>query len=189
VFDGTAGRPYTELDPPAPLSVYGRTKAAGEHLVRNALETHYVVRTSWLQGAHGRCFVDTMLRLAGERDELSVVDDQVGCPTFAPDLAQAIRQLVATERWGTYHVTNEGSCTWFEFAREIFAVAGAGVVVRPIDTASYGAPAPRPAFSVLDGGAIARAGVTALPSWQQSLRALMADRRHEAVSHALGNRP
>jgi dTDP-4-dehydrorhamnose reductase len=188
VFDGSAGRPYTTRDTPAPLSVYGRTKAAGEELVRSSLETHYVVRTSWLQGAHGRCFVDTMLRLAGERDELSVVDDQVGCPTFAVDLAPAIRQLVTTERWGTYHVTNAGSCSWFEFAREIFAIAGIDVAVHPIDTASYGAPAPRPRFSVLDGSSAAQAGVTALAPWQHSLRSLIADREGEGERQRAGGR-
>jgi dTDP-4-dehydrorhamnose reductase len=174
VFDGRAGRPYTEFDPTNPQSMYGRSKEAGEQMVRQALEAHYIVRTSWVQGTSGGNFVKTMLRLGEERDELTVVDDQTGSPTFTFDLAPAIRQLAVTGRFGTYHLTNTGHCTWFELARAIFDEAGLQVDLGPTDTASYGAPAPRPAFSVLDNCIARLTGLDPLPDWQASLKRLIA---------------
>ena len=173
VFDGTATRPYTEFDPINPLSVYGRSKAAGERLVRQALPAHYIVRTSWVHGLAGANFVKTMLRLGAERDELSVVDDQTGSPTFTFDLAPAIRRLVELGRPGTFHVTNSGACTWFELARTVFELAGMDVSVKPIDTATYGAPAPRPANSMLDNTFARLTGLEPLPPWRDSLVRLM----------------
>ncbi|MGH8895740.1 MAG: dTDP-4-dehydrorhamnose reductase [Egibacteraceae bacterium] len=175
VFDGTADRPYTEFDPVGPRSVYGRTKEAGEQLVRETLPAHYIVRTSWVQGAHGANFVKTMLRLGRERDTVSVVDDQTGSPTFTFDLAPTIRQLAVTGRHGTYHLTNAGHCTWFAFAQAIFAEAGLDVTCRPIDTAAFGAPAPRPAFSVLDNLKARLVGLEPLPEWRASLKRLIAE--------------
>ncbi|MGH8884437.1 MAG: dTDP-4-dehydrorhamnose reductase [Egibacteraceae bacterium] len=175
VFDGTADRPYTEFDPVGPRSVYGRTKEAGEQLVRETLSAHYIVRTSWVQGAHGANFVKTMLRLGRERDTVSVVDDQTGSPTFTFDLAPTIRQLAVTGRHGTYHLTNAGHCTWFAFAQAIFAEAGLDVTCRPIDTAAFGAPAPRPAFSVLDNLKARLVGLEPLPEWRASLKRLIAE--------------
>lgn len=175
VFDGTAGRPYTEFDRTNPRSVYGRTKEGGEQLVRQTLPEHYIVRTSWLQGAHGGNFVKTMLRLGRERDALTVVDDQTGSPTFTSDLAPAIRRLAATGRYGTYHVTNAGHCTWFEFARAVFNEAGLAVDLSPTDTASYGAPAPRPLYSVLDNRLARLTGLEPLPEWRASLKRLVAE--------------
>lgn len=174
VFDGRAGRAYTEFDRPNPQSVYGRTKEAGEQLVRQTLREHHVVRTSWVLGTHGGNFVKTMLRLAQERDCLSVVDDQTGSPTFTFDLAPAIRRLAVSGRHGTYHLTNAGHCTWFELARATFEEAGIDIEVQPTDTASFGAPAPRPAFSVLDNTMAALTGIGPLPPWQTSLRRLVA---------------
>jgi dTDP-4-dehydrorhamnose reductase len=175
VFDGLAGRPYTEFDHPNPLSMYGRSKQAGEQLVRQTLPSHYIVRTSWVQGQHGGNFVKTMLRLGRERGAVSVVDDQTGAPTFAADLAVAIRALAVTGRHGTYHLTNEGHCTWFEFARAIFEEADVAVALTPTDTATFNAPAPRPAFSVLDNCMARLTGLAPLPPWRASLQRLLAE--------------
>jgi dTDP-4-dehydrorhamnose reductase len=174
VFDGTADRPYTEFDPVRPASVYGRSKEAGEQLVRETLPAHYIVRTSWLQGPHGANFTKTMLRLAGEHGTVRVVDDQTGSPTFTFDLAPAIRQLAVTGRHGTYHLTNAGHCTWFAFAQAIFGEAGLDVTCTPISTAVFGAPAPRPAFSVLDNLKARLVGLEPLPHWRASLKRLIA---------------
>ncbi|MDI3281117.1 MAG: dTDP-4-dehydrorhamnose reductase [Bacillota bacterium] len=158
VFDGRQEgqpRPYTEFDRPNPLSVYGRSKLAGEEFVRTLHPRHYVVRTSWLFGHQGKNFVRTILELARTRPELAVVCDQVGSPTYAPDLARQLLRLVPTGLYGTYHISNKGSCSWYDFARQILAYAGrreprlAAVPVRPISTAELGRPAPRPSYSVL----------------------------------------
>lgn len=175
VFDGLAGRPYTEFDRPNPLSAYGRSKEAGEQLVRSTLDAHYIVRTSWVHGTRGANFARTMLRLAGERDELAVVDDQTGSPTFTFDLAPVIRRLAVSGRHGTYHITNSGHCTWFEFARAVFDEAGVTVALSPTDTATFGAPAPRPAFGVLDNRLARLTGLPELPHWRVSLRRLLAE--------------
>jgi dTDP-4-dehydrorhamnose reductase len=178
VFDGTLGRAYTEFDRTSPQGVYARTKEAGEQLVRETLPEHYVVRTSWVQGEHGSNFVKTMLRLGAQRaesgDSLTVVDDQTGSPTFTADLAPALRRLAVTGRYGTYHLTNSDTCTWFEFARAIFDEAGLDVRVEPTDTASYGAPAPRPSYSVLDNRKARLTGVGPLRPWREGLRDLVA---------------
>lgn len=174
VFDGTAGRPYTEFDATNPQSMYGRSKEAGEQLVRRTLPAHYIVRTSWVHGTHGGNFAKTMLRLAADRDELTVVDDQTGSPTFTFDLAPALRQLAVTGRFGTYHLTNTGHCTWFEFARAIFEEAGVQIRLSPTDTESYGAPAPRPRYSVLDNLTARLTGLPPLPGWRESLKRLVA---------------
>ncbi len=175
VFDGTAGRPYTEFDAVNPLSVYGRSKEAGEQLVRRTLGRHYIVRTSWVLGVHGGNFVKTMLRLGRERGAVSVVDDQTGSPTFTFDLAPAIRRLAVTGRYGTYHVTNSGACTWFDLAAAAFEEAGLQVDLTPTDTARFGAPAPRPAFSVLDNRFVRLIGLEPLPHWRDSLKRLIAE--------------
>lgn len=175
VFDGALGRPYTEFDQVHPISMYGRTKEAGEQKVRATLKEHYVVRTSWVHGSQGGNFAKTMLRLGRERGAVSVVDDQTGSPTFTFDLAPQIRRLLQTQRYGTYHVTNSGHCTWFEFARAIFDHAGVKVDLTPTDTASFGAPAHRPAFSVLDNLLARHIGLPPLPPWQESLDTLLAD--------------
>jgi dTDP-4-dehydrorhamnose reductase len=173
VFDGTASRPYTEWDQPNPLSVYGRSKLAGE---RELHPGDTVVRTSWVCGAHGRNFVRTMLRLAAERDTVEVVDDQHGCPTFTPDLAAAIRMLAVMRVPGVFHVTNQGATTWFGFARAIFAAAGHDPDrVRPVATAELrpARPAPRPAYSVLDNAALRLAGLPLLADWHEPLERLV----------------
>ena len=173
VFPGTLERPYTEFDATGPQSVYGRTKEAGEQLVRAHCPRHYVVRTAWLQGEHGGNFVKTMLRLGRERDRLGVVDDQLGTPTFADDLAARVHDLVETGRYGTYHLAGSGACTWYELAGAVFEMAGIDVDLEPIDTATFGAAAPRPPNSRLEGRNAAFAGIAPLPHWRDSLASLV----------------
>lgn len=167
VFDGRADQPYHEWSPTNPTSVYGASKLAGE---RELDPSWCVVRASWIVGPRGRNFVKTMLRLAAERDEFGVVVDQRGCPTFTTDLAPMIRRLAIARYPGVIHVTNQGETTWFDFAREILRIAGDDPEkIRPITTADYGAPAPRPANSVLDNLVLRSLGVDLLPPWQESL--------------------
>jgi dTDP-4-dehydrorhamnose reductase len=161
VFDGRKGAPYVESDSPAPLSAYGRTKLHGEAA---AGESAWIVRSSWLFGPTGHNFVRTMLRLGAERDEVAVVDDQRGCPTYVGHLAQATRQVVELP-FGTWHVAAAGDCTWAEFAEAIFEQAGLGCRVRRISSEAFGAKAPRPAYSVLRS----EKGAPALPHWRDGL--------------------
>jgi dTDP-4-dehydrorhamnose reductase len=165
VFDGSKREPYVESDETRPLSVYGRTKLEGEREVRDG----WIVRSSWLFGPTGTNFVRTMLRLAEERDELSVVADQVGCPTYVGHLAEATRGLLPQPQ-GTWHVAAEGECSWAEFARAIFEEAGVDCRVREITTEELGRPAPRPAYSVLRSE---RDGAPRLPHWREGLRACL----------------
>lgn len=166
VFDGSKREPYTESDAPSPQSAYGRTKLHGEAA---AGEDVWIVRSSWLFGWTGRNFVRTMLRLGTERDEVAVVDDQRGCPTYVGHLAAATRELVELPR-GVWHVAAEGECTWAEFAEAIFEEAGIACRVRRISTAELGRPAPRPAYSVLRSE---RPGAPQLPHWRDGLRACL----------------
>lgn len=149
VFDGCKASPYLPEDPINPLSVYGRTKAQGERRIRDQLDDYAIIRTSWLFASHGKNFVKTMLRLADERDELQVVDDQIGCPTYAPDLAEAIVTMATSGKNGTYHFCNSGSCSWHGFATEIVQESGKRVTVRPISSFQLSRLAVRPAYSVL----------------------------------------
>jgi dTDP-4-dehydrorhamnose reductase len=161
VFDGTTREPYVESDAPSPKSVYARTKLAGEREV----QIGWIVRTCWLFGWTGHNFVRTMLRLGAERDEVAVVDDQRGCPTYVGHLATATRELVRLSQ-GLYHVAAAGDCTRADFAEVIFEEAGLDCRVRRITTADFGAPAPRPAFSVLRS----ERGAPTLPHWRDGLR-------------------
>jgi dTDP-4-dehydrorhamnose reductase len=172
VFDGTADRPYVESDPTAPLSAYGRTKLAGDRAALAANPRCFVVRTSWLFGAGGRNFVETMLGLAG-RDELRVVDDQVGSPTYTPHLADGLLRLAATDAYGIHHVTGDGHCSWFDFARAIFDGAGVDCAVTPVTSAEFPRPAPRPAYSVLG---TERLDPIRLPDWRDGLRTYLSER-------------
>ncbi len=168
VFDGTKRTPYVESDAVAPASSYGRSKLAGEREVAaGAPGRHTIVRSSWLFGAGGPCFPATILRLAGERDELKVVDDQVGCPTFTGHLANALVELAARRPLGSVHVAGGGLCSWYEFAREIVAGSGLRSEVTPCTTADMPRPATRPAYSVL--GSERRDEVPSLADWREGL--------------------
>lgn len=181
VFDGRKSEPYVEEDAPNPLGVYGASKLAGEELLRTATDRHIILRVSWVFGRLGRSFVDTILRLAGERDELTVVDDQVGAPSPAITIAQTIRQIVETasdqtDLWGTYHFSTTPTLSWCSFARRIVAVAAeVGLLARvpnvlPISTAEWPAKAARPLNSQLNPGrASATFGCKAEP-WEKPLR-------------------
>lgn len=181
VFDGVGGArgsdgspaPYTEFEPVRPLNVYGRSKAAGEALVRQALRRHYVVRTAWVCGARGSNFVTTMLRVGRERGEARVVDDQIGSPTFTRDLAGAIRELAVSGRYGTYHRTNSGTCSWYDLAAAVYEDAGVEVDLARTTSAEFQRPAPRPAYSVLSNRHAELAGLRALPHWRDGLRAML----------------
>ena len=175
VFSGAASEPYVEDSPPGPLSAYGRSKLAGERAVAEAApDAHAIVRSSWLFGPHGRNFVDTMLRLGAEREEVTVVDDQVGCPTYTGHLARALVEVAERRLRGILHVAGAGACSWWELARAAFQQAGVSCTVRRGSTADLGRPAPRPVFSVL---ASTRAGAPVLPPWQEGLAAHLAARR------------
>jgi dTDP-4-dehydrorhamnose reductase len=168
VFDGEQRTPYVESDVPAPRSVYGRTKLAGEAVAGDRV---WIVRTSWLFGPTGHNFVRTMLRLGAERDEVAVVDDQRGCPTYVGHLATATLELVERGApFGVWHLAATGECTWAELAEAIFAEAGIRCRVRRITTAQFGAKAPRPAFSVLRS----EKDAPLLPHWREGLRACLA---------------
>ena len=150
VFDGEKGEPYTEYDAPHPLSHYGASKLAGEQYVRQLCRQHFITRTAWLFGPHGPSFPAKMLELAKTRTELSVVVDQVGCPTYTRDLARTLIELLSSQLYGTYHVTNAGSCSWYEFARTTLELAGVdNVVVHPMPADKWPSPTRRPAYSVL----------------------------------------
>jgi dTDP-4-dehydrorhamnose reductase len=168
VFDGRKREPYVESDGPNPLSAYGRTKLHGEAA---AGEDAWIVRSSWLFGSTGSNFVRTMLRLGAERDEIDVVDDQRGCPTYVGHLADAVRELVDGERpTGVWHLAAEGDCTWADLAEEVFARAGLECRVRRIASDQLGRPAQRPAYSVLRSE---RPGAPQLPHWREGVRACM----------------
>jgi dTDP-4-dehydrorhamnose reductase len=171
VFDGSKGTPYLESDAPNPLGAYGRTKLHGEAA---AGERSWVARTSWLFGPTGHNFVRTMLRLGAERDEVSVVDDQRGCPTYVGHLAEALAALVELP-FGVYHVVASGECTWADFAEAIFEEAGLDCRVRRVTTAEFGAKAPRPAYSVLRS----EKNAPELPHWREGLRECLARLRDQ----------
>ena len=174
VFDGTATEPYTEKSAVNPQSVYGRTKLAGEKAVRASGCLAIIIRTAWLYSGYGNNFVKTMLRLAREKGELKVVADQVGTPTCAADLAAAIVRMLGDEsvadKTGIYHFSNEGVCSWFDFAREIVSLSGMRCEVVPLTTEEYPTKAKRPAYSVLDKTKIKREFGVEVPDWKESLR-------------------
>jgi dTDP-4-dehydrorhamnose reductase len=169
VFDGRKNAPYQEDDAPAPLNIYGESKLAGEMNVKFNPD-YLIVRTQWLYGHGGKNFVETMLRLAGERSELTVVDDQIGAPTWTYDLALAIKALIDKGCRGLYHVANSGFVSWNGFAREIFLQSGLAVTVSPMSTEQLGRPAQRPLYSVLDCGKLAEDTGFVPEPWQEALK-------------------
>lgn len=171
VFDGKETRPYSEEDSPNPLGVYGRSKWEGEKRIREILPEACLIRTAWLYGKGGKNFVKAILAQAGGKKRLRVVEDQRGSPTHTLDLARALQAAAEKELKGTYHVTNQGACTWLEFAERILELTGTkGVEVEPISTGELGRAAPRPANSVLDCGKFEKATGMRLRAWPEALR-------------------
>jgi dTDP-4-dehydrorhamnose reductase len=175
VFNGTASEPYEVDQPTQPLGAYGRTKLAGEEFVQDILEKFFIVRTAWVFGAYGHNFVKTMLRLGKERGEVGVVHDQVGSPTYTVDLAKFMVELMETDKFGIYHATNSGVCSWYEFAVEIFNQAGLNVKVNPLTTDQFPRPAARPKYSVLSKEKIEQQGLTPLRDWKSALDAYLTE--------------
>lgn len=175
VFDGKKRSPYEVDDAISPQSVYGKSKAAGEQEIRKIVPHACILRTSWVFGVGGKCFPDTILRLAGTREELEVVNDQRGCPTYTVDLARAVIQLCRKGASGIVHATNGGDCTWFDFASAIVTSAGFKTQLRPTSSERFVRPAPRPKYSVLSGKSLAHYGI-AMPSWQNALARYLTER-------------
>ena len=183
VFDGKKTTPYNEEDATNPLGVYGQTKLQGEQAIQEVLERYYIIRTSWVYSQFGANFMKTMLRLSSERTSLSVVYDQIGTPTNAIDLAECLVKIIrhtelsrtadnrqpTTDNYGIYHFSNEGQCSWFDFAKKIVEVNGINIDLQPIPTSSYPTPAHRPQYSVLDKSKIKNAFKMNIKSWEDSL--------------------
>lgn len=170
VFDGKGTRPWEPDDNRTPLNVYGQTKYEGELAVEELLEKFFIVRIAWVFGANGKNFIRTMIRLGKERGAVSVVDDQVGSPTYTYDLARLLVDMIVTEKYGRYHATNEGLCSWYEFACEIFRQAGMDEVqVTPVDSSTFAAKAARPSNSRMSKDKLEANGFERLPSWQDAL--------------------
>lgn len=168
IFNGRSPRPYLVCDPPDPINIYGMSKLMGEQSVRESGCGFYIVRASWLFGPGGKNFVDTILKLASEKDTIRVVDDQLGCPTYAPNLARAIADLTATGLHGTYHITNTGAVTRFEFAKKIIETAGLKTKVEPCSSTEFPGLAPRPANSSLDPFPLALVVGCTPPRWEKA---------------------
>ncbi|MBR4642026.1 MAG: dTDP-4-dehydrorhamnose reductase [Selenomonadaceae bacterium] len=170
VFGGDGKIPYEVDDEKKPVNVYGRSKLLGEDAVSMILKKYFIVRTSWVFGINGHNFIKTMLRLAETKKELRVVNDQIGSPTYTVDLAKLLADMAATEKFGTYHATNEGFCSWAEFTEEIFKQAGKDVEVEGIPTVEYPTPARRPFNSRLSKKSLDEAGFERLPTWQDAVK-------------------
>lgn len=173
VFPGTGDRPWKVSDETAPCNFYGFTKLEGEKAVSAETDRHFIIRISWAFGTNGHNFVKTMLRLGAEKERISVVDDQIGSPTYTFDLARLICDMIQTDKFGLYHATNEGTCSWYEFASAIMARAGRKAAVIPVSSEEYAKLVPtaaaRPKNSRLDKSSLDAAGFTRLPSWQAAL--------------------
>lgn len=168
VFNGQGTRPWEPDDEREPLNVYGQTKYEGE-LAVETLEKYFIVRIAWVFGVNGKNFIKTMLNLGKTRDHLTVVDDQVGSPTYTYDLARLLVDMIETEKYGRYHATNEGVCSWYEFACEIFKKAGIEITVNPVSSNEYPAKAKRPQNSRMDKSKLKEMGFEPLPTWQDAL--------------------
>lgn len=172
VFDGNKETPYTEEDFPNPTGVYGQTKLDGEHFIQQIMDHYFIIRTSWVYSQFGNNFMKTMLRLAKERTSLSVVNDQTGTPTNVVDLAEVLVTIILSGKkaYGIYHFSNEGECTWFDFAKAIFESNGIEMDLQPISTAEFPTAAKRPKYSVLDKTKIKTAFEISIESWQDALK-------------------
>lgn len=168
IVEGGQPRPYVETDPCAPATVYGKTKLEGETFVQSECDKWYILRTAWLYG-EGANFVRTMLKLAETNDTLRVVDDQIGSPTSTVEMAEAICTMIVSGRYGLYHATCEGQCSWFEFARKIFSLAGVDIRVEAVSSAEFLRPAKRPNWSVLENARLKEAGINTFRHWEDAL--------------------
>lgn len=181
VFNGQGDRPWEPEDERSPKSVYGQTKYEGELAVQELLDKYFIVRIAWAFGINGKNFVRTMLNLAKTHDTLKVVDDQFGSPTYTYDLARLLVDMVQTDKYGIYHATNEGFCSWYEFACAIFEEAGIDMKVSPVSTAEYGAKANRPANSRMSKEKLSQAGFERLPAWRDALKRYIAELRERGM--------
>ncbi|MCP4713421.1 MAG: dTDP-4-dehydrorhamnose reductase [Planctomycetes bacterium] len=170
VFGGHGERPYLPDDPTGPISVYGKSKLAGEQAIQKNLPDHAIVRTSWLFGKYGNNFIATICRLAEQRDHLEIVNDQIGSPTYAVDLAQALLHLAVADARGIFHFCNQGYCSWFDFAREIVKIFNLKTNVQPINSEKLKRPAPRPKWSVMDTDKYRHITNQPIRSWQNALK-------------------
>jgi dTDP-4-dehydrorhamnose reductase len=175
VFDGTGARPYVESDQPHPVSVYGQSKHEGELAVARETDRHWIVRIAWLYGQHGTNFVKTIRTVAARKaaagEDLPVVNDQRGSPTWTVSICRQLLSLVRTDQYGIFHCTSEGACSWYDFAREIVQAAGIGVRVTPCGTGQFPRPAPRPANSVLENKRLKELGINCMPRWEDAFAA------------------
>jgi dTDP-4-dehydrorhamnose reductase len=169
VFAGDKDENYNEFDIPSPLSIYGKSKLEGEKLVKELLNKFYIVRTAWLYG-DGHNFVKTMLSLAENKDSLSIVSDHQGTPTYAKDLAIAISKIIDSGLYGTYHASNDGSCSWYDFAKKIFELKGIDIDVNPTTAEEFGSPTERPAYSVMDNFALESQDIYSMRDWVEALK-------------------
>lgn len=169
VFDGTKVGEYTEEDTPNPINVYGKTKHEGEVYVQELLERYYIVRISWVFGENGNNFIDTMLRLAKERKSINVINDQIGSPTYTKDLSRLLVDMITSEKYGVYHVTNEGVCSWYEFAKEIFEIANIDIELNPITTDKYPTKAKRPMNSKMSKNRVYNNKFNKLRHWKEAV--------------------
>jgi dTDP-4-dehydrorhamnose reductase len=176
VFDGNSAKPYSENDIPNPMGVYGQTKLDGENAIQAVFENYYIIRTSWVYSQFGNNFMKTMLRLASERDSISVVNDQFGTPTNAVDLANALIQIIltdnrqpTTDNFGIYNFSNEGQCSWYDFAKKIFEINNISIDLKPIPTTSFPTPAKRPSYSVIDKTKIKDIFGITIKKWEESI--------------------
>ena len=170
VFDGSATEPIREDGEIGPISVYGKSKLKGEEAIQEILDKFFIIRTAWLYGINGRNFPKTMLELAENHSEITVVYDEVGTPTYTPDLASGIAELIETDYYGIYHLTNSGSCSWCEFARYIFEIAGKDVKVIPVTASEFARPAPRPSYSVLENKNWVEKGFKPLRDYKEAIK-------------------
>jgi dTDP-4-dehydrorhamnose reductase len=180
VFDGTKSGPYTIYDQTNPINAYGRSKLLGERYILWLLSKFYLIRTSWLFGLQGKNFIETMLELGQKQKQVSVVNDQRGCPTWTRHLAEATIALVETGRYGIYHVTNSEPTTWFDFTKEIFRLSGIETAMVPVTSEQFPRPAKRPANSVLDHFPLREVIGRDMPSWKEALREYLAQRKEKA---------
>jgi dTDP-4-dehydrorhamnose reductase len=180
VFDGQNKSPYTENDFPKPTGIYGKTKLDGEIAIQQTLKQYFIIRTSWVYSPFGNNFMKTMLRLASERDTLSVVNDQIGTPTNAVDLAEILIKIIltdnqkpSTDNFGIYNFSNEGQCSWYDFAQKIFEINQININLQSIPTSSFPTPAQRPSYSVLDKTKIKKAFGIEIRNWEESLKTVI----------------